>query len=114
MNSCLFCKIVRKEIPSQIVYETDLVLGFIDANPQAPLHILFVPKKHFNGLADLKKEDGSLIVDLLLSASQVARNHKIEDSGYRLVVNTGKEGGQTVGHLHLHLLGKRMMTWPPG
>ena len=114
MPDCLFCKIIKKEIPSDIVYETDSILAFNDINPQAPHHILIVPKKHIPTLNDLSEEDANLIGTLLLTAKDLAATRGIDESGYRTVFNCNADAGQAVFHIHLHLLGGRPMTWPPG
>lgn len=113
-KDCLFCRIVSGEIPSQKVYEDDLVTAFKDINPAAPVHILVVPKRHIASLAHVQESDGSLLGHLLVTLSQLAASQGLNERGYRLVVNAGDEGGQTVGHIHFHLLGGRRMTWPPG
>lgn len=112
--SSIFTKIINKEIPAVIVYEDDLCISFRDIDPKAPQHILIVPKKEIKSLADVTEGDAPLLGHLLLKASQIAKEQDISDSGYRIVVNTNKEGGQEVSHLHLHILGGRQMTWPPG
>ncbi|MEA3492799.1 MAG: histidine triad nucleotide-binding protein [Candidatus Margulisiibacteriota bacterium] len=109
---CIFCKIVRKEIPAEIVFEDNKVLAFKDINPQAPHHILFIPKEHVTSVADL--ENIIVISDLFAAMKQVAQTIGIDKSGYRIVVNHGKEAGQAVPHLHFHLLGGRPLKWPPG
>jgi histidine triad (HIT) family protein len=113
MSETIFSKIIRKEIPADIVYEDDLALAFRDVQPQAPVHILVIPKKPIVSIATAATEDQSLLGHLLLIVKQVAIQEGLEN-GYRVVINTGEDGGQTVFHLHLHLMGKRMMTWPPG
>jgi histidine triad (HIT) family protein len=113
MSETIFSKIIRKEIPADIVYEDDLALAFRDVNPQAPVHILVIPKKPIVSIAEATTADTTLLGHLLLTVQRVATQEGLED-GYRIAINTGKDGGQTVFHLHLHLLGKRMMTWPPG
>jgi histidine triad (HIT) family protein len=109
MDNCLFCRIVNKEIPSRIVYEDDLVLGFNDIQPQAPVHVLLIPKTHVASMNDVGKEHGELIAHLTSVVPQVADKMGIKDSGYRLVVNCGKDGGQTVSHLHYHILGGKTL-----
>ena len=109
----IFSKIIRKEIPANIVYEDDLYLAFTDINPQAPVHILIIPKKPIVNLATAEPEDQALLGHLLLIAQKVAAQAGLEN-GYRVVINTGIDGGQTVYHLHIHILGRRPMTWPPG
>jgi histidine triad (HIT) family protein len=113
-EDCLFCRIVKKEIPASVVFEDEAVLAFRDINPQAPVHIQIIPKRHVARACDLTKADGSLVSQLVLTANQLASGLKIVDSGYRLVVNCNAGAGQTVYHLHLHLLGGRPMGWPPG
>jgi histidine triad (HIT) family protein len=110
---CLFCKIATEIIPVTRLWEDEHLLAFPDINPQAPTHILLIPKQHFNSLAHTSAENAPLLGHLLASAAVVARQQKL-DNGYRLVINTGPNGGQTVGHLHVHLLGGRPMGWPPG
>lgn len=112
---CLFCKIVNGTIPAGKVFEDDLAIAFRDINPQAPVHILVVPKKHVASLAEIgtTPEDKSLVGHLLSVVAQIARSENLS-KGYRTVINTGPDGGQTVDHLHLHLLGGRAMHWPPG
>jgi histidine triad (HIT) family protein len=113
MSETIFSKIIRKEIPADIVYEDDLALAFRDVHPQAPVHILIIPKQVIVSIAQATEADTSVLGHLLLTAKRVATQEGL-DQGYRIVINTGKDGGQTVFHLHLHLLGKRMMAWPPG
>ena len=110
---CLFCKIAAGTIPVTRLYENDDVVAFADIHPQAPVHILVIPKKHLASLAQATPEDTGLIGGLVAAAGEVAKLQGL-DGGYRLVVNTGPDGGQTVGHLHVHLLGGRAMHWPPG
>lgn len=109
----IFSKIIRKEIPANIVYEDDLALAFKDINPQAPVHILVIPKKPLPSVADATPDDQALLGHLLLVAKQVAQEAGLTN-GYRLVMNTGVDGGQTVYHLHIHILGGRGLAWPPG
>jgi len=113
MEDCLFCKIVANEIPTKKIYEDDKVLAFGDINPQAPVHILIIPKKHIAGLDDVREEDCALLGHIQLVASKLAEDNNLFD-GYRLVNNCGIDGGQTVRHLHYHLLGGRTFGWPPG
>ncbi|MBD2232281.1 histidine triad nucleotide-binding protein [Phormidium tenue] len=110
----IFGKIIRKEIPANIVYEDDLCLAFTDITPQAPTHILVIPKKPIPKLSDASAEDKELLGHLLLTVKQVADQAGLTENGYRVVINTGSDGGQTVFHLHLHLLGGRSLDWPPG
>lgn len=113
MSDCIFCKIANKEIPSKVVYEDERILVFHDLEPQAPVHVLIIPKKHISSLDDVKTEDEELLGYLLSKVKDIARSLELEN-GYRLVNNCGEDGYQTVKHLHFHLLGKRKMTWPPG
>ncbi len=110
----VFGKIIRKEIPADIVYEDDEILAFRDINPQAPVHVLFIPKRAIATLNDAKADDAELIGKLVIAATAWAKKQGFADDGYRLVMNTNKHGGQTVFHVHLHLLAGRPMTWPPG
>jgi histidine triad (HIT) family protein len=113
MTDCLFCKIAAKEIDSEVVLETDGVLAFRDINPAAPTHVLVIPKAHIASARELSVSDAPLLGELFDAMSQVAASEGLE-RGYRIVSNIGGEGGQTVGHLHFHLLGGRSMSWPPG
>lgn len=113
MEDCLFCKIVKKEIPAEIVYENDKFIAFRDINPQAPTHILIIPKEHFASLKEIPAEKKGILAELLLAARQIAEEMELS-RGYRIVLNTGKESGQAVFHIHFHLLGGRQMAWPPG
>lgn len=110
---CLFCKIVAGQIPSKKVFEDDALFAFHDIDPKAPKHILVIPKKHLASLADAQSADEALLGHILTTAAAIARDHGL-GKGYRVVISTGPEGGQTVDHLHLHLLGGRQMHWPPG
>lgn len=114
MTDCLFCKIRDGEIPAEIVYQDDDVLAFNDVNPQAPVHVLIIPKKHISTVNDVAEKDAATIGKLYLAAKHIAAERKIDEDGYRLVVNCNAMAGQTVYHIHLHLLGGRRMTWPPG
>ena len=113
MADTIFNKIIRREIPADIVYEDELCLAFKDIAPQAPVHILLIPKKPIPKLVDATPQDHALMGHLLLKVKQVAEEAGLEN-GYRVVINTGDDGGQTVDHLHLHILGGRQMKWPPG
>ncbi|MFY9746626.1 MAG: histidine triad nucleotide-binding protein [Acidobacteriaceae bacterium] len=110
---CIFCKIVAGSIPSKKVREDESLVAFHDIDPKAPTHILVIPKKHVASLADAKKADEALLGRLLIAAAEIAREHGLA-KGFRVVISTGAEGGQTVDHLHLHVLGGRQMHWPPG
>ena len=114
MADCLFCKIVNRQIPASIVYEDDGVLAFNDINPQAPTHVLVVPKRHIETLNDISTEDDQLIGELVRRAALIAKERGLSVGGFRTVFNTNRDAGQTVFHIHLHLLGGRAMTWPPG
>jgi len=111
-RSCIFCRIARGEIPAQMVANNKEIMAFKDLNPQAPVHILIIPKKHIKSLDDAT--DSDLLGRMMTLAAAIARQEKIAKSGYRTVINTGADGGQSVDHLHIHLLGGRHMTWPPG
>jgi len=113
MDDCLFCKIGAKKIPGKIVYEDDSIFAFDDINPQAPSHILICPRKHFNSLTDATQDDIALLGDILLVAAKLARERQLLE-GYRTVFNNGAGAGQSVFHLHVHLLGGRNLSWPPG
>ena len=114
METCIFCRIVERSAPARIVFEDDDILAFEDTHPQAPVHILIVPRKHLASLKDVTPEDVPLLGRLLLVATQLAREKGIETRGYRTAINAGSWGGQSVAHLHLHLLGGRVFRWPPG
>jgi histidine triad (HIT) family protein len=114
MSDCLFCGIVEGKIKGNIVYQDDSVVAFKDINPKAPVHILIIPRKHVAGVLDLTAEDGTLIGHIFAVAARAAREQGIAESGFRVVVNSGADAGQSVFHLHYHLLGGRRMTWPPG
>jgi len=112
--STIFTKIINKEIPADIVYEDDLCLAFRDINPQAPVHILIIPKKEIVSISTLTKDDKSILGHLMLKTSEIAKQEGLTDDGYRVVTNIGEYGGQSVFHLHFHILGGRKLTWPPG
>ncbi|RLJ15961.1 histidine triad nucleotide-binding protein [bacterium endosymbiont of Escarpia laminata] len=114
MSDCLFCKMVSGDIQPNVVYEDDDVLAFRDLNPQAPTHILVIPKRHISTLNDLEPGDESLMGNLVLTAARIAEKEGIAEAGYRTLLNCNAEAGQTVFHIHLHLLGGRPMGWPPG
>ena len=113
-EDCLFCKIVRREIPADVVFEDDTCVAFNDISPQAPTHILIVPREHIDSLDKAKEEQKSTIGHLLLTAAEIARSKGFSEEGYRVVINTNSHGGQTVFHLHVHLLGGRPFIFPPG
>lgn len=114
MSDCLFCRIVEGQIPAKKVHEDPLCVGFLDINPQAPHHALFIPRRHIATLNDATAEDRELLGHLTITAAKYARELGIADTGYRLVTNTNPAAGQTVFHIHLHLLGGRQLSWPPG
>lgn len=114
MNECIFCKIGAGKINADVVYQNQSVIAFRDINPQAPVHLLIVPKKHIRSVAELAAEDVSIIGEIHLAAQELSKKEKLDKDGFRIVTNVGKNGGQTVDHLHYHLLGGRTMTWPPG
>ena len=111
---CLFCKIVAESIPSTLVHEDDVVIAFRDIAPRAPTHILVIPREHIGSVADLTEEHGPMLGRLFAATAEIARREGIAEAGYRIVSNVGRWGGQTVDHLHLHLLGGRPFQWPPG
>ncbi|MGI5908158.1 MAG: histidine triad nucleotide-binding protein [Christensenellales bacterium] len=114
MQECIFCKIVNREIPADVVYEDEEVLAFRDINPQAPVHVLVIPKAHHSDLAAAVRADAGLVARTLAALTGIAKDLGLEETGHRVVVNTGEDGYQTVQHLHFHLLGKRRLAWPPG
>ena len=114
MNECLFCKMVSGVIPCDKVHENENVLAFRDIDPKAPTHILIIPKKHITTLNEINESDQDLLGELLLTAKKIAKDEGINTSGYRTVFNCNSDGGQTVFHIHMHLLGGRPMAWPPG
>jgi histidine triad (HIT) family protein len=111
---CIFCKVVNNEINASIIYENQDILGFTDINPQAPNHILFIPKKHISTLNDISDDDTLLAGKLIIAAQQYAKKISADENGYRIVMNCNNDGGQTVYHIHLHFLAGRKMNWPPG
>lgn len=114
MSDCIFCKIAEKKIPSKIVHEDERAVAFEDVNPQAPVHVLVIPRRHVASVSELQAADAGLLGHLMLTGAAVAKQKGIAESGYRLVANTGPNAGQSVFHLHFHLLGGRPMHWPPG
>lgn len=113
MSDCLFCRIIAGEIPADIVYQDELILAFRDINPEAPTHLLIIPKKHIADVSGLEASDAEVLVRIFTTAARLAEEEGITE-GYRLVANTGLAAGQTIFHLHFHLLGGRVMAWPPG
>jgi histidine triad (HIT) family protein len=113
-TNCIFCRIAAHEIPAEIVRESDRVVAFRDTNPQAPTHILLIPKEHVTSVAELGDDHGGILAEIVQAASQLASADGVDGSGWRLVTNVGPDAGQSVFHLHFHLLGGRPMSWPPG
>jgi len=111
---CIFCKIANKELPAKVAYEDEDVIVFHDVNPQAPIHLLIVPKMHITSIMEITKENAKVINKITMVAQELARQNQIANKGFRIVVNTGEDGGQSVSHLHFHLLGGRSLAWPPG
>ncbi len=114
MEDCIFCKIIKGEIPCDKVYEDDMVLSFKDINPGAPSHILIIPKKHISSLNEVTNKDSEIIAHIFIVAKELVKKLGIDETGYRIVSNCGEEGGQTVPHIHFHILGGRLLQWPPG
>ena len=114
MSNCLFCKIINREIPASIVYEDQRVLAFNDINPQAPTHVLVIPKRHIESLTEVGVEDDQIVGEVVRRAAAIAKDRGLSAGGFRTVFNTNRDAGQTVFHIHLHLLGGRVMGWPPG
>ena len=114
MNDCIFCKIIKGEIPTKKIFEDEHIYAFEDINPQAPVHILVIPKEHFSSLNAIPEEKKAVLSHILMKARDIAQERDIGESGYRIVLNTGRNAGQEVFHIHFHILGARQMTWPPG
>lgn len=114
MSDCIFCKIASKTIPSKLIYEDDQIVAFDDLRPQAPVHSLVIPKRHVASVQELGEQDQALLARLLLACTKIVTLKGLAENGYRLVTNTGRDGGQSVFHLHFHVLGGRHMAWPPG
>ncbi|WP_353684859.1 histidine triad nucleotide-binding protein [Thermodesulfovibrio sp. 3907-1M] len=112
--NCVFCKIIKKEIPSKIVYEDELVLAFEDIAPQAPIHILVIPKKHYSTLLEMNEEEKELLGHIFMVINKIAKEKGVDERGFRVVLNCNSQAGQTVYHIHFHLLAGRQMHWPPG
>ncbi|HEY8803669.1 MAG TPA: histidine triad nucleotide-binding protein [Clostridium sp.] len=113
-EGCIFCKIIKKQIPCEMVYEDDKVIAFNDISPEAPIHVIIIPKQHIASLNSLKQDEAEIIGYIFIVAKEIVKTLGIDESGYRIVSNCGEQGGQTVQHLHFHLLGGRMLKWPPG
>lgn len=114
MTDCLFCKIAQQQIPATIIHQDDQVVAFRDIGPQAPTHALVIPRRHIATLNDIGPADEGLLGHMIVTAQQIAAQDGIDDSGFRLVMNCNRDGGQTVYHIHMHVMGGRQMTWPPG
>jgi histidine triad (HIT) family protein len=114
MEPCLFCRIVEGEIEADIVHSSDNVLAFRDINPQAPLHVLLIPKEHIPSMREIEDRHGGMLAELFWAAAHLAKAEGVDETGWRVVANVGQHAGQTVHHLHFHLLGGRQMAWPPG
>jgi histidine triad (HIT) family protein len=114
MDNCLFCKIANKGIPAKVVYEDKRIFAFEDIHPKAPTHILIIPKEHYASLNEIPEDKSDLLAHILMEARRIARDKGIGESGYRIVLNTARDSGQEVFHIHFHLLGGRKMSWPPG
>ena len=114
MENCLFCKIIEGQIPAKIVYSDTDVVAFADINPQAPHHVLLIPRRHIASMTDITPEDGLVLANIFIAATKVAREMGVAESGFRFVTNVGPDSGQSVFHLHFHLLGGRKLAWPPG
>jgi histidine triad (HIT) family protein len=114
MSDCLFCRIIKREVPASIVYEDEHVLAFSDINPQAPVHVLVIPKRHIGSLNDIQPADDQIVGELVRRAAAIANERGVSAGGFRAVFNTNRDAGQTVFHIHLHLLAGRSLKWPPG
>ena len=114
MSDCIFCKIIKSEIPSKKIYEDEKVLAFYDISPEAPVHFLVIPKEQIVSANDITEKNAEVVSHIFVVINKIARELKINETGYRIVNNCGEQGGQTVGHMHVHVLGARDMKWPPG
>ncbi|MCY6354855.1 histidine triad nucleotide-binding protein [Clostridium sp. ZS2-4] len=114
MEECIFCKIIKGDIPAKKVYEDDMILSFEDINPAAPVHVLVIPKKHIKSLNELEDDDANIISHIFTVSRDIAKKFNIDESGYRVIMNCGNDGGQEVPHIHFHILGRRNLSWPPG
>lgn len=114
VSNCIFCKIISGEIPAKKVFENDNIIAFNDINPEAPVHILIIPKKHIASVNEITEQDINIIGEIFLAAKEIAKNQGVSEDGYRVVTNCGEKAGQSVQHLHYHLLGGRNLKWPPG
>jgi histidine triad (HIT) family protein len=111
---CLFCKIANKEIPAKFIYEDKEIIAFHDISPVAPFHILIIPKQHIQDINDINKKNANIIAKMMLVAKKISKEQNIENKSYRLIINTGEQAGQTVFHLHMHMIANRTLNWPPG
>ncbi len=114
MDNCLFCKIINGEITAKKVYENEHIIAFNDIDPKAPVHILVIPKKHIRSINELNSSDINLAGEIILAAKKIAKDQGVDSKGFRVVFNTNDDGGQTVYHIHMHIMGGRQMQWPPG
>ncbi|MCW8133009.1 MAG: histidine triad nucleotide-binding protein [Planctomycetota bacterium] len=114
MPDCVFCKIGSRELQAMVVYEDPDFIAFRDINPMAPVHVLIIPKAHYDSLEEFQAQDANLLGRMMLAATHIARQERVAERGYRLILNVGSEGGQAVRHLHVHLIGGRQLQWPPG
>lgn len=114
MEDCLFCKIVAGQIPAKIIYQDEDVISFVDINPKAPQHVLVIPRRHISSMTDLTAADGPLLASIFMATTKIAQQLGVAESGFRFVANVGPDSGQSVFHLHFHLLGGRRLAWPPG
>ena len=114
MDNCLFCKIINGDIAAKKVYENEHIIAFNDINPKAPVHILVIPKKHIRSINELNSSDINLAGEIILAAKKIAKDQRVDSKGFRVVFNTNDDGGQTVYHIHMHIMGGRQMQWPPG
>lgn len=114
MSKCLFCSIASGKTPAEIIFENDTAVAFRDSNPQAPHHVLVIPRKHISNYLNIEKADAEILISMAQAVSEVVKNCRIEKSGFRIVINNGPDAGQAVDHLHFHLLGGRKLQWPPG
>lgn len=111
---CVFCEISAGKMPAKKVYEDEEIIAFYDINPQSPVHLLVIPRKHISNLLDIKQQDADLLAKMIMTATILAKKHDIAETGYRIVINTNRYAGQSIDHLHIHILGGRVMGWPPG
>jgi len=114
MNDCIFCRVAEGAIPATIVHADDEIVAFRDIDPKAPIHVLVIPRRHIGSVNELAADDAALVGRLVLTARSIAADDGVAEPGYRLVINTGADGGQSVGHLHVHVIGGRALGWPPG